>query len=99
MASKWADYVITAVRFNPAGTHIEEVRVREDTGDKLTAATTKTRASVVSQIEAGYSYCTATEGSDGKWQCGAAVKIITIGGERFIKTKPDSIKKDNLPTF
>jgi len=100
--AKWANYVITAVRFNSAGTHIDQVQVREDSGDSLTSATTKTRSSVVTQIESGYTYCTATEGTDGKWKKGAAVKIFEIDGEKFIKTKADSSKKDNLdylPTF
>ena len=43
MAHKWADYAITAVRFNSAGTHIEELQVREDTGDSLTSPVTKMR--------------------------------------------------------
>jgi hypothetical protein len=96
MASKWADYVITAVRFNSAGTHITEVQVREDTGENLTSAKTKTRSNVVTQIESGYTYCTATEGSDGKWKKGAEVKVVKIDYEKFIKTKADTSKKDNL---
>jgi hypothetical protein len=102
VASKWADYVITAVRFNASGSHIEQLQVREDTGETITEPTTKTRATVVSQIEAGNSYCTATKGSDGKWHYGAAVKVVTIDGEKFMKTKADTSKQDNLdnlPTF
>jgi Protein of unknown function (DUF3892) len=102
MASKWADYVVTAVRFNTAGTHIEELRVFEDTGDELTNQTTKTRSSVALQIDNGYTYCTATKGSDGKFVRGADVKVVTIEGEKFLKTKADGRKEDNLdnlPTF
>ncbi len=33
MADKWADYIITAVRFNSTGTHIEAVQIRADNGD------------------------------------------------------------------
>jgi hypothetical protein len=61
MADKWADFVITAVRFNSAGTHIEEVRTWEHTGTELTNQTTRSRHTVVTQIEDGYTYCTATE--------------------------------------
>jgi hypothetical protein len=28
--AKWADYVITRVRFNAAGTHIDEVEAADD---------------------------------------------------------------------
>jgi Protein of unknown function (DUF3892) len=96
VAAKWADYVITRVRFNAAGTHIEQVRLYEDDGERLVNETTKTRSSVVAEIEAGYSYCTATEDRGGKWQKGAEVKVVTIQREKFIKTKADDIRRDNL---
>ncbi len=102
MAAKWADYAITAVRFNAAKTHIDEVKRRKDNGDKLGDATEASRASVVTSIKSGTTYCTATKDSDGKWQKGATVKVVEIDGVKFIKTKADAIKKDNLdelPTF
>ncbi len=102
MTTKWADYVITAVHFNSAGTHIDEVQTREHTDDKLAAATTRSRASVVSLLESGSTFCTATKSSDELWYKGAMVKIVTIEGTEYIKTKADGIKKDNLdnlPTF
>jgi hypothetical protein len=37
-----------------------------------------------------------TLGSDKKLQKGAKVKIYKYEGEKFIKTKADGIKKDNL---
>jgi Protein of unknown function (DUF3892) len=103
MADKWADFVITAVRFNSADTHIAYVQAREDEGNTISEPpTTKSRTEVVTQIEAGYSFCTATKSSDGKWVKGAMVKVVTIEATKYIKTKADGIKKDNLdnlPTF
>jgi hypothetical protein len=102
MADKWADYVITRVRFNAAGTHIEKVETYEHSGNSLTNQSSKTRSSVVSAIDSGTSFCTATKDSNGTYSYGASVKVVTIDGERFIKTKADKVKKDNLdnlPTF
>ncbi len=102
MAEQWADYVITAVRFNAAGTHISEVRTYEHTGSELNNQAIKTRATVVNGIEAGYSYCTALKNADGTYRYGAPVKVVTIEGTKFIKTKSDSSKEDNLdnlPSF
>ena len=90
------------MHFNTAGTHIEEVQARKDTGDSLTSPTTKARATVVAELGSGYTYCTATEAGNGKWNKGAEVKVVTIHGEKFIKTKDDRSKADNLdnlPTF
>lgn len=33
--SKWADYLISEVRFNTAGTHIDKVRTHVDNGDSV----------------------------------------------------------------
>jgi hypothetical protein len=102
MAAKWADYVITRVRFNSAGTHIESVETYEHSGNSLTNQSSKTRSSVVSAIDSGKSFCTATKNSEGSYSYGAAVKVVSIDGEKWIKTKADRIKKDNLdnlPTF
>ncbi len=96
MADKWADYAITEVRFNAADTHIDKVKRRADDGDKLGEATEVSRASVVTSISSGTTYCTATKDSDGKWQKGAAVKVVEIEGVKFIKTKAGAIRKDNL---
>jgi Protein of unknown function (DUF3892) len=101
MATKWADYLITAVSFNASGTHIEAVEIRPDEGDKAGSASRASRAQVVTWLESGYMFCTATV-SGGNWQKGAEVKIVTIEGTKYIKTKADGIKKDNLdnlPTF
>jgi len=100
--AKWADYIITAVRFNSSGSHIEAVEIRPDEGAKAGSASEATRAQVVASLEAGTTFCTATVGSDGKFQKGAAVKIYKYDGEKYIKTKADGIKNDNLdnlPTF
>jgi hypothetical protein len=102
MATKWADYVITKVRFNSAKTHIDKVKRRKYEGDKLGDASKISRTSVVSALDAGTTFCTATKDSKGDWQKGAMVKIVTIEGTKYIKTKADGIKKDNLdnlPTF
>jgi hypothetical protein len=102
MADKWASYVITAVRFNSADTHIEYVQVHDhEDGERLSAPTTQSRAEVVHLLESGYTYCTATLSGD-SWYYGAAVRKVVIDNEKYIRTKNDGIKKDNLdnlPTF
>jgi hypothetical protein len=101
MATKWADFIITNVRFNSTGTHIEAVKYRADNGDSVGPAGQATRAQIVGWIESGTTFCTATE-ADGKYHKGAAVKIVIIDNQKFIRTKSDGIKADNLdnlPTF
>lgn len=99
---KWADYLITAVRFNNFGTHIEAVQYCADKGESVGPTLQTSRAEVVASLESGVTFCTATMGTDGKWLKGAPVKIVTIDNQKFIRTKSDGIKADNLdnlPTF
>jgi hypothetical protein len=95
MTDKWADYLISAVRYNAAETHIEKVRVHVDNGDSVGPASEWTRAKVIAQLEAGYSFVTILK-SNGKWQKGATVRIVVIHGEKFIRTDADQTKEDNL---
>lgn len=100
--AKWADYLISAVRFNNAGTHIERVRTHVDNGDTVGPAVEMERTTVVNRIEAGDTFETIYTGDDGKWKRGRRVKIVVINGIKYIKTYDDSTTRDNLddlPTF
>lgn len=97
MSEKWADFLIDAVRFNSQHTHIDLVRCRADLGDKVSDSTVQfSRQQVIAKIRAGIKFCTIYKGENGNWKRGAAVIIVTIDGEEFIKTVSDKIKKDNL---
>ncbi len=95
--TKWADYVITAVRFNSKHTHIDKVRACKDSGDSLEATKEYERQAIVKAInESGISFITAFKSNDGKWKKGEDVFVINIDGINYIKTKKDHTKKDNL---
>lgn len=96
MADKWADFLISAVRYNNAETHIDKVRVHEDEGDKVGTASARERTTVVNQLEDGYTFATITEGAEGKWKLGAKVRIVTVNGTKYIRTDADATEEDNL---
>lgn len=96
MADKWADYLISAVRYNAAETHIEKVRVHEDKGEKVGPPSAWERSEAVSSLEAGYTFMTITKSSDGQWQRGAKVRIVTVKAKKYIRTDADATAEDNL---
>ncbi|HEY2334737.1 MAG TPA: DUF3892 domain-containing protein [Solirubrobacterales bacterium] len=96
MADKWADYLISAVRYNTAKTHIDKVEVRNDNGDSVGAPSVWNRTDVVSGLEDGDTFETITKGSDDKWNRGAAVGIVTVSGVKYIRTDADATPEDNL---
>ncbi len=94
--AKWADYVITAVRFNDKHTHIDRVRAHKDNGESLEAPQEYTRQTVVTAINDGLTFVTAFKASDGQWKKGEEVFIVHIHGTAYIKTKRDNTTRDNL---
>jgi hypothetical protein len=101
VSEKWADYLISAVRYDAAAAHIEEVQVRLDEGEKVGGPSTWSRSKVIERLEAGYTVVTIFR-SDGSWQRGAEVRVIRIDDEKFIRTDADRTKEDNLedlPSF
>jgi len=63
---EWADYGITAVRYNPEQTHILRVKAHETKGDTIGIAVEQTRSEVVAAIERGKSFVTILRGADNK---------------------------------
>lgn len=96
MATKWADYLISAVRYNASGTHIDAVRVHADNGSSVGPGSTMTRSRVVTLLQTGSTFCTIFKSADDQWRRGADVRVVDIDGEKFIKTQPDRTKQDNL---
>src|SRR3954470_24475242 len=96
MATRWADYLISAVRYNASGSHIDAVRVHVDNGDSVGAGSGMSRQRVVTLLQSGSTFCTIFKSADNQWRRGADVRVVDIDGEMFIKTQPDRTKKDNL---
>ena len=94
--TKWADYVIIAVRFKNEKQHIEQVKIMTDTGDTLTNKKIVSRIEIIRLIESGDKIFTVYKKDDGNWKKGDAVGIVNIRGVKFIRTDGNSIEKDNL---
>ena len=94
--AKWADYGISAVRFNSAHTHIDRVRTHPDNGDTIGASAEQGRAAIVTAIKDGVTFVTIFKGNDGNWNKGQPVYIIKINGTEYIKTVDNGKAVDNL---
>ena len=94
--AKWADYVITCVNYTADESKIATVGVRVGNGNTLEKCQTWHRSQVVKKLGEKNSFVTATKGTNGKWQKGAAVERYVVDGEWFIKTVANKKAKDNL---
>ncbi len=94
--AKWADYVITAVRYDSTHDRIIKVKVMEDNGETLHSPSEMTRQTVISNIDEGRMFVTAQKNKEGKWNKGAKVIIVRINYVDYIKTVSNNSEKDNL---
>ena len=94
--SKWADYLISAVKYDSNHERIESVKTHKDKGDTVGSGFIEKRSQVVSNIESGYSYCTILRNKEDKWNKGEDVHVVKVDGEKFIRTDNNKTKKDNL---
>lgn len=96
MTDKWADYLISKVRYNDNHTHITDVYVHLDNGDTVGAGNSEKRQWVISKIDLGYTFYTIFKDDNGKWSKGQKVIKDRVNGVDYITTRPNGTSKDNL---
>lgn len=102
--AKWADYLISAVRFEETSTtkHISQVKVHEDKGANLSnPPVIWTKEAVIKAIDSGKTFKTIVLDMDA-WKQGEEVFKVWIANAYYIKTRADATTRDNLdnlPTF
>ena len=89
--AKWADYLISAVRYNDDHTRIVQVKQHVDNDKTVGQGEIVSRQTVIDNIESGKTYMTIRGGKQGEH-----VQIKTKGSEKFITTNPNETTKDNL---
>lgn len=93
--AKWADYCISAVRYNSTGAHIEKVEVRVDNGDTIGTPTEASKNDVVTSIESGKTFVTITKNGT-SWNEGEDVRVINVNNNKYLRTDRDNTPADNL---
>lgn len=92
---QWANFLISAVKYNSDHTHIIQVQQHQDSDKQAGPAQIVSRQTVVSNIKAGFTYVTVYS-DGGQWKRGQRVIIDLVSGIEYIKTLADQTTKDNL---
>jgi len=95
MLDKWADFLISAVKYNAGHDHIVKVKTHEDKIENVGNSFVESREEVVSKLKKDNKYCTITKGKDG-WKKGEMVQIFEVNNKEFIKTVKNNEEEDNL---
>ena len=94
---KWADYLISAVQYDPEHPHINKVKGYEDReGNKVGDPFESSRKEVIENIKNNKTYITIFKGEDKKWHEGKVVHIIVVGETEYIRTDQNQEGYDNL---
>ncbi|WP_337922648.1 DUF3892 domain-containing protein [Vibrio cholerae] len=96
---KWADYLISAVRYDANHSHITHVHVMEDNGATLGTVSTYTRQAVVEKILNGFTFETAYKNNLNNYQRGQKVFIIKVNNINYLKTVDNDKEEDNLESL
>jgi hypothetical protein len=98
--SKIANYFISKVRFNTAGTHIDRVIQHDVTdGNNFGEGYERSRSQVIDSLKTNVYYTIFNQNG---WNLGSKVHHVKEYGKDYISTDPNETKKDNLdnlPTF
>jgi len=94
--SKWADYGISAIRYNADHSHITMVRMHADNGETIGVSSDQTRKYVISEIKKGTTFVTIIKNAEGKWSKGQPVYVIKVNSNEYIKTVDNKTECDNL---
>ena len=94
MGEKWADYLVTAVKYGD-GRRIERVRQHEDTGGELGEGTVIDRDTLASNIKRGVRYATVFS-TKSNWRLGSAINCFRVGSAVSIRTDLNRVNYDLL---
>jgi len=92
---KWADYGISAVRYDRQRVQIIRVKVHPDKGDMLGPPNEYDRTTILDALRRGVSFVTITA-DEGNWHKGEPVMVLTLKDSLFLRTDQDEVAHDEL---
>jgi hypothetical protein len=97
---KWADYLISAVRYedNLHKKVISYLKIHRDNGDTVGEGSTWTLEEVLTAMNKGATFITISKVNGGKWKKGESI-FIASPDVLFLKTASDKLIYNDLVTI
>lgn len=93
---KWAEYLISEVRYSPDHKRILQVKQHEDLDGEVSEGEIVERNVVSSNIKKGITYMTIHNGLSTTWKRGDRVRGFVVDGDYFIRVDKNKVNLDNL---
>ena len=92
---KWANHLISAIRYSPDHKYITELVQHEDQDNSISEGSIVKKLDVTDAIKKGNSYMTIYNSND-TWKIGERIRLFMVEGEVFIRTDKNKVDRDNL---
>ena len=93
---KWAEYLISEVRYSPDHKRILQVKQHKDLDGEVSEGEIVERGVVSSNIKKGTTYMTIHNGSSATWKRGDMVRAFIVDGDYYIRVDKNKVNLDNL---
>jgi hypothetical protein len=93
---KWAEYLISEVRYSPDHHRILQVKQHKDLDGEIGEGEIVDVANVASNLKKGISYMTIHNGISETWKRGEKIRGFIHDGEYHIRTDKNKVNQDNL---
>ena len=94
--AKWADYLISEVRYSPDHSRILQVKQHEDLDGEIGKGEIVDIADVADNLKKGKSYMTIYNGSSETWKRGERIRGFIVDGEYHIRIDKNKVARDHL---
>jgi len=96
--AKWANFLISAVRYSPDHKFITELLQHDDLDDSVSDGIIVKREEVSDAIKKGKKYRTIYNSSD-NWKIGDEIRTYMLDGDFFLRADKNKVAHDNLGTL
>ena len=94
--AKWADFLISEVRYSLDHKKILQVKQHEDLDGEIGKGEIVDASNVASNLKKGKSYMTIHNTSSETWKRGEKIRGFVVDGEYHIRTDKNKVSKDHL---
>ena len=94
--AKWAEYLISEVRYSPDHHRILQVKQHKDLDGEVGEGEIVDVSNVASNLKKGVSYMTIYNSSSENWKRGEKIRGFISNGQYHIRADKNKVGQDNL---
>ena len=99
MVTKWADFVVSAIKKGSGLANISHVQIHEDLEHGFGPPELIDKKTLASHIKKGKKYLTIYKKNENDWEPGDIINAYVLNGETHVRTDGNKVEGDNLGTL